>query len=506
MIETKTNSTAGKFILLSTILASGMAFLDGSVVNVAVPTIQEKLHASITSVQWVINGYLLLLSALILISGALGDRFGRKRIFMYGIALFTFASFLCSITNSIFLLSLFRAVQGVGGAMMVPGSLSIINIAFSPTVRGRAIGLWSGFAGGISALGPFVGGWLVQTLGWQSIFYINIPIGILALLLTYRFVPESKNHESTNLDIAGAACIFIALLGIVYGLMSAPEVGWNNVGVIMSLVGGIIASVLFVIVELTSKQPLVPFGLFSSLLVIGANLATFFLYFALSGVTFFLVLNLQQVQHFSPLMSGIAMLPTILLITFLSGYGGKVADAVGPRLPMIIGPLVVAVGMGLFVFTGVNTNYFLGFFPGLVLFGLGMAFVIAPLTKSALTVEEKYSGTASGINNAVARIAGLLAIAFLGGVVLFLFKVTIEQNIVHSVLTGSQQQQIIVQENKLGAIEIPTSFPILAQQAARREILQAFVQSFRWAMGITALLAFISGVISFFTIKPRSHS
>jgi EmrB/QacA subfamily drug resistance transporter len=493
----------GKFILLATILASGMAFLDGSVVNIAIPTIQAQFHATITGIQWVVNAYALMLCALILISGALGDRFGRKRIFIYGIGLFIFSSLLCSISHSINQLALFRALQGIGGAMMVPGSLSIINVSFNEKVRGRAIGLWSGFAGGVSALGPFLGGGLVQIFGWPSIFYINIPIGLIALFLAFRFVPESRNDESTKIDVLGAILIFISLLGISYGLISVSDLGWSNPLILGSLSGGILAFILFIVAEMKIKQPLVPFTIFKSSLVSGANLATLFLYFALSGVIFFLVLNFQQIQHYSPILAGLGLLPTILLITFLSGRGGTIADKYGPRLPMIIGPLLVSLGMFLLVLPGKDANYFLQFLPGLILFGLGMSLVIAPLTKSALAVESKYSGSASGVNNAVARVAGLLAVALLGIVVLSIFKLQLNNKIPMSNLNLTEKRQIMVQENKLGGIQIPKNFASTSITTAQNAIDDSFIVGFRWAMGINAALALLSAFVAFFTIHNK---
>ncbi len=503
MVHYTTKNVEGKLILFATILASGMAFLDGTVVNIAIPAIQTKLNATISGIQWVVNGYLLMLSALILISGALGDRFGRKRIFLFGIGLFTVSSFLCSISHSIEQLALFRAIQGIGGAMMVPGSLSIINSSFDEKVRGRVIGLWSGLAGGVAALGPFVGGWLVQYFGWPAIFYINIPIGLLALFITFRFVPETKNNDATRVDIVGSVLIFLSLLGIVYALISGTDIGWTNPRILLSLIGGIVLFVVFLIVQTKIKEPLVPLTIFKSPLVTGANIVTLFLYFALSGVIFFLVLNLQQVQHYSPIISGLGLLPTILLITFLSGPAGSLADKIGPRIPMIIGPFIVSIGMALLVLPGINANYFLGFLPGLILFGIGMSFVIAPLTKSALSVENKYSGTASGVNNAVARIAGLLAVALLGAIVVFLFGIKLREQLYGSNMNSAAQQQILSQENKLGGIEMPANFDIQTKALGRSAVDESFVYAFRWAMSINAVLAFLSAVVAFFTIHPN---
>lgn len=495
----------GKLILFATILASGMAFLDGSVVNIAVPAIQSKLHATLGDIQWVINAYALMLSALILISGALGDKFGRKRIFLYGIGVFSLASFLCGLSHSVIQLILFRAIQGIGAAMMIPGSLSIINASFEEKIRGSVIGLWSGLAGGVSALGPFLGGYLVQTFGWQSIFYINLPLGVLALWITLHYVPETKNHEHRSIDYLGTLSIFLGLLSLTYALISGSTIGWSNPLILSSFIGGILLSIAFVIIEIRAKHPLIPLEIFTSKLVTGANIATLFLYFALSGVIFFLVLNLQQVQHFPPLLAGLGLLPTILLITFLSGPAGSLADRIGPRIPMIVGPIIVGIGMSLFILPSTHANYFFAFLPGLILFGLGMSLVIAPLTKSALAVKTNFSGSASGVNNAVARIAGLMAIALLGAVVLFLFGQSLTHNLTNSSLNTQEKQQILAQKNQLGAITIPSYFSVKAQQEAQRDVENAFVFSFRWAMGINAFLAFLSSLASFIYIRPQKN-
>jgi len=504
--KVSTKTLVGKLILTSTILASAMAFLDSTVVNIAIPTIQLQLNATLTDIQWIVNGYVLMLCSLILISGALGDRFGRKRVFTLGIGLFITASFLCGISHSIIQLEIFRAIQGIGGAMMVPGSLSIINIAFEENVRGRAIGLWSGFAGGVAALGPLVGGWLVQYLGWPSIFYINIPLGLLALFLAIRYIPETRNNESTKIDSVGAVLVFLSLLGISYGLISIPDLGWSNPIILISLIGGLLAFICFILIEKKVKEPLVPFHIFQSSLVTGANLATLFLYFALSGVIFFLILNFQQIQHYRPIIAGLGMLPTILIITFLSGSGGTFADKIGPRIPMIVGPLIVSIGMALLIIPGTNANYFIQYLPSLILVGLGMSIVIAPLTKSALSVEEKYSGAASGVNNAVARVAGLLAVALLGVIVVSLFRGQLADKMITSPLSNSEQHQIMMQKNKLGGIEIPSQFTRQSKQVAQGAIENSFIYSFRWAMGINAFLALLSAVTAFFTIHNKKNN
>jgi EmrB/QacA subfamily drug resistance transporter len=495
------SSFRGKMVLLATILASGMAFLDSTVVGIAIPSIQKSLHTDLPGIQWIVNSYTLMLGTLILISGSLGDRFGTKRVFFIGMSLFTLSSFFCGLSNSSFQLTLFRAIQGIGAAMMVPGSLSIISTSFDSKEQGKVIGLWSGISGGVAALGPLIGGYLVQTLSWPSIFFINIPLGILALFITYKYIPSTKFHEGKKLDLIGTILLFFALLGISYGLISGPVVGWNSPLEYLSLIGGFLMFILFVIRSKRSKNPLVPFEIFKSPLVTGSNLVTLFLYFALSGVIFFVVLNFQQVQHYSPIFAGLSLLPAILIISFLSGPAGALSDKIGPRTPMIVGPLIVSVGMASFILPGRQANFFISFLPGLLLFGFGMSFVIAPLTKSALSVEHKYSGSASGVNNAVARIAGLLAVALLGAVVVSVFSGKLSENISKTKLSSVEEQKIISQKNNLGGIVIPRELEEGLRNEAQIAVENSFIYGFRWAMGICALLALLSAIISFTTIK-----
>jgi EmrB/QacA subfamily drug resistance transporter len=495
-----------KLILLATILASGMAFLDGSVVNVALPTIQAKLGVDVSGIQWIVNAYILTLASFILVSGSLGDRYGRKKIFCLGIVLFTISSLLCSLSSNITQLIISRAIQGVGAAMMIPGSLSIINTSFDEKIRGKAIGLWSGLAGGVAAIGPFIGGSLVEVLGWQSIFFINLPIGLLALFITLKYVPESKNNEATKLDLIGTALITLGLFGVAFGLIYGPTYGFFDVKILTSLVLGIVFLIAFIYIEKKTKQPLVPLQIFKSPLVVGANLVTLFLYFALNGVIFFLVLNFQQIQNYSPIYAGMSLLPPILLISFLSGPAGALADKIGPRTPMIIGPLLVSIGLFSFTLTGAGSNYFTSFLPGLLLFGGGMALVIAPLTKSALAVDQKYSGAASGVNNCVARVAALLAIALLGAIIVILFKTNLSSSIQSSSLSFDKQQVITSQQEKLGGIEIPASFTSSESLEAKSIIQQSFIDGFRVIIGLAAMFALLSSGVSYLLIKNSAKS
>lgn len=494
-------SVQGKWILLATILASGMAFLIGTAISVALPTIQKNLDTTITGIQWIVNAYVLTLAVLILISGSLGDHFGRKRIFSYGIFVFVIGSLLSGLSDTISKLIASQAILGIGAAMMIPGSLALINACFLEKQKGRAIGLWAGISAGMASVGPFLGGWLVETFSWQSIFFINIPFGILTLFITYKFVPESKNPEARKLDWLGTIFIGLGLFGISFGLIQGPAKGWNSQSVLVNLIFGITSFIIFILIETRIKEPMVPFKIFKNPLITGANLATFFLYFALNGTIFFLVLNFQQIQGYSPTLAGLGLLPPIILITFLSGPAGSLADKIGPRLQMILGPLIVSIGMALLIIPSVNVNYFTSFMPGLILFGIGMAIVIAPLTKSALAVEQKFSGLASGINNAVSRIAALMAIAILGGIVISLFTTQLDKTINASTLNDEEKNQILSQSNKLGGIEIPSTFDSNARIITKNAVNESFIYGFRWAMGVSALLALLSTIISIFTIR-----
>jgi len=500
MEEYVINSAKGRWVLVATILASGMAFLAGTMVIIALPTIQSDLNASIYGIQWIVNSYVLALAVLILVSGSLGDRFGRKRIFCYGIAVFVLGALLSGFAKSIAWLVAFQAFQGVGAAMMIPGSLAIINSCFASSHRGQAIGLWAGFAGGIAAFGPFLGGWLVETFSWPSVFFFNVPIGILALLVVSRFVPESRNPEARRVDWVGTLFITLALFGLAYGLIRGPLAGWSSALVLTALATGIAGFIFFILYEMRATEPIVPLAIFKNPLVAGANMVTLLLYFALNGMIFFIVLNFQQVQGYSPIFAGLGLLPPIILITFLSGPAGSLADKIGPRMQMILGPTIVALGMGLLIIPGINANYYIHFMPGLILFGGGMALVIAPLTKSALAVSQKFSGVASGVNNAVSRVAALMAIAILGAVVVSLFTIRLNNEVYASLLNPEEKIQILSQADKLGGITIPVEFKEEERVVAQTIVKESFVYGFRWAMGIAAFLALLSAIIAFFMI------
>ena len=407
------NTTAGRGALAAVTLGSGMALLDGTVVNLAVPTIGRELDASLAQVQWVVNGYLLSMAALILVSGALGDRVGRRRVYSVGIALFAIASLACSLAADPTQLIAARVAQGVGGALLTPGALAVIQASFAPEDRASAIGTWAGTSGIATALGPFVGGFLLDHGGWRWIFAINLPIAAAVLFLVWRFVPESRNPEASGgLDAVGAALTVAGLGLLTWGLIGAGEADLPVT--LLRTVGGLILLGGFTANERRATRPLVPMGLFGSRVFSAANGMTFLVYGALGAVMFFLVIQLQVSAGFSPMASGLASLPVTVALFTLSSRAAALGQRIGPRLPMTVGPLVCAAGVALMSGVGGGTSYWTGVFPGMVLFALGLAALVSPLTASVLAAApDRLAGTASGINNAVARAGSLLAVAAL---------------------------------------------------------------------------------------------
>jgi EmrB/QacA subfamily drug resistance transporter len=406
-------SARGRWVLLATVLGSAVAFIDATVVTIALPHIAEDLDASTGDLQWTVNGYALTLAAFLLLGGSLGDRFGRRRVFLVGVVWFGIASMLCTIAPGIGALIAARALQGVGGALLTPGSLSIIQSTFVGEDRARAIGAWSGLSGVASAIAPFLGGWIVAVASWRWIFAINVPLVVLVVLVTLRHVPESMDPSAVKrLDVAGTALGAVGLAGLTYGFTAWTDEGSASAAVVASLAGGVIALVAFVLVEARHPAPLLPPGLFRWRPFAGVNAATLLVYAAISGVFFFLVITLQVVAGYSPLAAGIAPLPVTILMWLLSPRMGALGVRIGPRLPMTVGPLVCAVGAVLLAGIDSSSPYVTAVLPGIVLFGLGLSVTVAPLTTTALAAApDRLAGVASGVNNAVARIAGLLAVA-----------------------------------------------------------------------------------------------
>jgi len=403
----------GRAVLLATVLGSSMAFLDGTVVNVALPAIGRDLHAAIAGLQWTINGYTLPLAALILLGGSLGDRFGRRRIFLLGVVWFATASLLCALAPNLLVLVLARAFQGIGGALLTPGSLAIIEASFRPEDRARAIGAWTGLGGVAGAIGPFVGGGLVLTLGWRWVFLINLPLAVVVVLVTARWVPETNDPQAPRtIDVPGVLLAALGLGGLTFGLIAWPEAGAGSPAVWAPLLGGVVALGLFVLVERRSPHPMLPLEVFSNRLFTATNFVTFAVYAALSGVFFVLVVSLQVVAGFSPITAGAALLPVTIIMLFLAARGGALGQRIGPRIPMTVGPLVSAAGVLAMARVEPGETYLTGVLPGTVLLGLGLSLTVAPLTSTVLgAVDVRYAGIASGVNNAVARAAGLIAVA-----------------------------------------------------------------------------------------------
>ena len=406
---------AGRWVLLATVLGTGMAFIDGTVVNIALPRIGHDLGSGAAGLQWVVNGYTLTLASFILLGGSLGDRFGRRRVYLVGVAWFAIASLLCGIAPSIGLLIAARALQGVGGALLAPGALAILQTSFVDGDRMRAIGAWSGLAGVAGAIGPFLGGWIVQVSSWRLVFLINVPIAVAVLLVARRHVPESTNPEAAHrLDIAGALLGAAGLAGVTYGLTAWSGGGSSVAVVVLALVLGGLALGGFVITEARSSHPMVPLSIFAARTFTAVNLVTFAVYAALAGVFFFVVINLQVVSGFAPLTAGVALLPVTALMLLLSARAGALSTRIGPRLPMTLGPLVCACALALLSRIGVGASYLGDVLPAVVVLGLGLSLTVAPLTATALAAaQDRYAGVASGVNNAVARTAGLLAVAVL---------------------------------------------------------------------------------------------
>ncbi len=499
----------GTWVLVATILGSSMAFIDGTVVNVALPVLQTDLNATATDVQWIVEAYALFLAALILVGGSLGDHFGRRRVFALGIILFTLASVLCGFALNVMLIIIARAMQGIGGALLVPGSLAIISASFDSKQRGRAIGTWSGFTAITSAVGPLLGGFLVQYASWRWVFFINVPVAVIVLVVLFWRVPESRNEElgaHAKLDWWGAFLATLGLGGIVYGLIESSDLGLGSSLVLLSLALGVVALIAFLLVEARSQSPMLPLSLFRSHTFSGANVLTFLLYAALGASLFFLPFNLIRVQGYSPTAAGAANLPLILLMFLLSRWSGGLVTRYGAKLPLIIGPLIAALGFALFALPGIGGSYWTTFFPAALVLGLGMSVSVAPLTTAVMgAVDTQYAGTASGINNAVSRTAGLIAIAVFGIIVLVLFSNSLTSQLPLLHLSAGIQRAIILQENKLVGIDIPAGLSISTRAAVKQAIAASFITSFRVIMLISAALAVCSSLSSLLLIEGKQQ-
>lgn len=495
---------AQPWILAATILASSMAFIDGTVVNVAVPALEASLHANIVDVQWVIEAYALLLSALILVGGVLGDRYGRRLIFLSGVTLFAAASLACGLSATIHQLIMARSVQGIGAALLVPGSLAIISAAFDEKSRGKAIGTWSGFTAITTALGPIAGGWLIQHASWRWAFFVNLPLAAAVFLLSVRHMPETRGADVKRVDWLGAAIVIAALVGVVTGFVESPNLGWSHPLVLAGLIGGFAGLLLFVFVESRVSSPMVPLAMFRSPAFGGANLLTFFLYAALGVFFFIFPMSLIQVHGYSPTQTAMASLPMVALMSALSRWAGGLVERYGARLPLVVGPALAAAGFGLFALATAGGSYWKSFFPAFIVLGLGMTITVAPLTTVVMgSVDQGHAGTASGINNAISRVAGVLAIAVFGVLLVARFSAQLDQNMAAMALPVDKAHEIHANETKLGALRPPGSLDAATAAKLQAAISAAFVSGLRLVILSCAGLAAASGILAWRMIPGK---
>jgi EmrB/QacA subfamily drug resistance transporter len=490
----------GKLILSACILASGVGFLMGSAVTIALPQIQSSLETDIQGIQWIVNAYTLMLGTLILISGSLGDIFGVRRIFNLGIAIFTLGSLLSGLMPSVETLIAVRGIQGMGAALMVPGSLAIINRLFPKRERGKVIGLWAGISGAIAALGPFFGGFLSE-ISWRLVFLSMVPLGIAAFTVSWAAIPRMPVQKDKKLDWPGIFSVLAGLSFLSFGLIRASEKGFDSTGLAL-LISGVFCLGLFFFLEAKVKFPLISYAMFSRQ-VTGANLATFFLYFAFQGILFLLSFYLQQLIGFRPMNAGLSMLPATLLITVFSGPSGSLTDRIGPRFQMIAGPLLVAAACGYLLIDGSEAVYFKHIFPAVFVLGVGMVLIIPSITTSALNVKPKFSGAASGVNNALARIAGLFAIALIGTILALSFRDDLRENIRSLQLSRETRESILGRADKLMEISLAQNLSRKQKASLEKAMERAFSDGYRRAMGLNLAAALLGAFIGFLTIPSR---
>ena len=501
-------SYSGVWILGATILGSSMAFIDSTAVNVALPVLQADLDASIGDLQWIINGYVLFLASLSLIGGALGDRLGRKRMFIVGITIFAGASAWAGLSPNATSLIIARAVQGIGGAIFVPGSLALIGACFSDAERGRAIGTWSAASALTTVAGPVLGGFLAEEFSWRWVFFINIPIAVAAIALAIARVPESREVVESKIDWLGGALATIGLAGLTYGLTEATNASLSDRTVLASLAIGVTGLVGFGVAEARVPNPMMPLGVFKNRSFTGANILTLFLYGALGGLIFFVPLNLIQIQGYGALAAGLAMCPFMLLIATMSRWSGGLVVKVGAKIPLTVGPSLVGIGLLLFTRSGIEGpgfwTYMTQYFPAVFLTGLGMGITVAPLVTVVMsTVDQRLSGLASGINNALSRTAMLLAVAVFGVLSLSLFNGALDDNLAASTASIDVVEYLDGERTKLAGAALPPGLSAEEAASAQLAIDEAFLDAFRGIIYTGALLAFLSAFIALAVIETH---
>jgi EmrB/QacA subfamily drug resistance transporter len=482
-----------------------MAFLVSTILNVALPALQADLGATVREVQWTYGAYALVLSALLLVGGTLGDRFGRRRLFVLGAAIFAVASVWCALAPGPAQLIAARGVQGVGGALLVPASLAIIGASFEGRQKAKAIGTWGALSAIAMAVGPVLGGWLVEGVSWRAAFLINPVLAAVAIPIALWHVPESRDPEAHNLDLAGAVLATVGLAGLVYGLIESSAWGLGAPRVLAALGLGSVALAAFVSVERHAKDPMVPPSLFRSRNFDGANLVTLLFYMALTGSLYFLPFLMMQVHGYSALVAGSVFLPFVAMAFLIGRLSGRISVRFGSKIPLVVASLAVLVGLLLFAVPGVeHGSYWTSFFPAMVVQGIGMALAITPLTTVALgSVDREHSGLASGVNNAVARVAGLLAVALLGVFVYGVFSASLDARLDRMDLSGEIRSEMEAAKTHLGAAEAPEGVEAVTAAHIERAIDESFVAGFRAVMLISAGLALASALVAALLVSDR---
>lgn len=482
---------------MATILGSGMAFIDSTVVNVALPALQNALHASIADVQWVVESYALLLAALLLVGGSLGDTFGRRKVYVIGVTIFAAASAWCGLAPNIDTLIWARSIQGLGAALLVPGSLALITASFPESTRGHAIGTWSGFSAITAAIGPVIGGWLIEHSTWRWIFFLNLPLALTVILLSTK-IPESRNDKASHhLDWLGALMATVGLGSITYALIEWPTRAQHHAYLVPATAClGIFTLAAFVAVEYRSSAPMLSLKLFRSRNFAGANLLTLFLYASLGGLMFFFPMDLIQIQHYTATQAGAAFLPFIAIMFGLSRWAGGLVARYGSRLPLTVGPLVTACGFALFAVVPQNGSYWITFFPAVVVMGIGMTITVAPLTTTVMNaVPDTESGVASGVNNAVSRLASLLAVAVFGAVLVAVFNHSLDRHLAQLALSPNLRAQVDAARPQLAAARY-------TEPTIQRAIVESFLTGYRSVIWIATGLAVLSAITARMLIQP----
>jgi EmrB/QacA subfamily drug resistance transporter len=508
MATVSLGSPAGKWVMVSTILASSMAFIDGTALNVVLPALQRSLNATAADLFWLLNAYLLILASLILIGGSLGDKLGRKKVFMWGILVFILGSGMCGFAPNVNYLIAFRIVQGLGGALMIPGSLALISSSINEQERGKAIGTWSAATTILILAGPVLGGALADAGLWRYIFFINIPIGIVSLFILWRNVNETRNEDADHaIDFPGAIAIALGLASLTFGFLRAPALGFGHWQVYGTLTAGVLLLIIFIWIEGRSRHPMMPLKLFADPTFSGVNLLTFFLYAGLGASMLFMSLNMVQIQGYTQLQSGLTFLPFTILMMFIARLAGAWADKFGARPFLIGGPAAAGVGMLVLSFikqTHGASDYWTTFFPGIIIFGIGMSFTVAPLTATVMSsVSDHLSGTASGINNALTRIANVFANAIFGALAVLFFAGFLQGKIAQTHFDSRQKQEIVAQSANLGDAKVPQSISKADEAEVEKAYHEGFISAYANIMRISAGLAFLGSLMTVFFIRKK---